>query len=71
MIEKDIQNNVYLDGVLKEYEIIEIFEYNTSKAFVVSTHDFWVYFLCDNTNDFINLNIILYFCFIYKYYICI
>ena len=55
MIEKDIQNNVYLDGVLKEYEIIEIFEYNTSKAFVVSTHDFWVYFLCDNTNDFINL----------------
>ena len=39
MIEKEIQNNVYLDGVLKEYEITEIFEYNDSKAFVVKTHD--------------------------------
>ena len=55
MIEKDIQNNVYLDGVLKEYEITEIFEYNDSKAFVVKTHDLWVYFLCDNMADFISL----------------
>ena len=55
MTEKSIQNNVYLDGVLKEYEVTEIFEYNTSKAFIVNTHDFWVYFLCDNIDDFINL----------------
>ena len=55
MIEKEIQNNVYLDGVLKEYEITEIFEYNDSKAFVVKTHDLWVYFLLVRK---VNLNLI-------------
>ena len=55
MDKNKISNNLYFDGVTKEYDILETFDYNLSSAFIVNTHDFWVYFLCDNKNDLINL----------------
>lgn len=42
MEEKKNLENLYFNGVIKEYDILEIFIYNLSKAFIVNTHDLWM-----------------------------